>query len=1051
MKSIKRWIGIVLVLILFVQTTSFTFALSSSEQEESIDFDVELEEVDDTEIIQEESSDLDTEIEEVNDSETKQESSPVPDRVVQRRIVDPGIMAEFLELQQQVQDFRKKEGNRALTQEEVDEIAIAEARAAGIETINQELQELIDTALQESSISNRSSSGSRGGSFSGGDGTKYDPYIITLPEEMEYISDDLSAYYSLDNNIDMSSISWVPTNSFTGQFNGNMHTISNLTVSESSTNNVALFGSSSGATIENLILHNAVIEGNNYVGGIVGLASNSTLRNLIIDSSSISGNAYVGGIVGACTGTTEIYECTNNGSVNTTGNYTGGIVGFMFGVRVDECVFEGEVNGIDYVGGIAGVLQGDSWECTNAGIIKGGISVGGIAGFFQVTAGNMYWLMFCLNSGDVTGNKEVAGIAGYSLSVGNGIINIQRSGNQGLITANDLAGGITGDSACNLYIQRPYNTGEIIAKYIQGGLAGRLNISTAYDGVLRYCYNAGKVGESVVTTQVAGMLIGRNYGQLVNNLYYILGPVPAVGLNQASGGLPIVTTAVSKIAMRTIHTTLGSPLIKDDNWINSGYPIIDGINYVFGENYRTTYPGITVSGTLKYNCYNDQTTPTPPAPTALTLNYHTVEIYYKDGTLLDTAITNDAGYFSATFETDIGFPNNENDIYISVAAKNDYANVTDWTFKKTRTYKSPEIANISIPVLDFSVINVSEGSQSFDLDAAFNILHWITSASNYYHKETGMRAPLIDVRNQRGYDESSYYWDFVSTFISIGDRLASSSPVVYEQDQYNCSVIVHEFGHHLMSSFASIPIGAVGDHYIDSMCTYPIIGGPNYNLAYSEGFANFFSSVVREKSTYENYNSDGTYFGIDIDSHEFFSTNANFTVNKDPVFEYNAAYEIFTAGAMWDLISISNYTAIDNVFTDTPYLQNLQGFYNQYMDNYGQNKEKQVWDVFHQNHVSFDMVLPTVSISKVSGSSTAYEVSFSDNVYVDRLEWFLNGTLQNNGSIAINKKEGTAIYNFSSIPLPYSIIEVRVYDSQGNSGLLPAWRVNEYAVGTYIV
>ena len=50
---------------------------------------------------------------------------------------------------------------------------------------------------------------------------------------------------------------------FTGTFNGNSYTISNLYIDIPSTNDVGLFGYTSGATIENVGLINVNITGEN--------------------------------------------------------------------------------------------------------------------------------------------------------------------------------------------------------------------------------------------------------------------------------------------------------------------------------------------------------------------------------------------------------------------------------------------------------------------------------------------------------------------------------------------------------------------------------------------------------------------------------------------------------------------------------------------------------------------------------------------------------------------------------------------------------------------
>ena len=114
---------------------------------------------------------------------------------------------------------------------------------------------------------------------------------------------------------------------FTGQYNGNGHTISGLTIHQPSTGNIGLFGCTSGATISNLGLTNAIITGGGYTGAIIGNAVSSNLSN-----------SY-------CKGT-----------VSGSSDYVGGLVGWFNGnsTSISGCYFSGSVSGASFVGGIAG-------------------------------------------------------------------------------------------------------------------------------------------------------------------------------------------------------------------------------------------------------------------------------------------------------------------------------------------------------------------------------------------------------------------------------------------------------------------------------------------------------------------------------------------------------------------------------------------------------------------------------------------------------------------------------------------------------------------------
>lgn len=551
MKKSRKILCILLMLTLIIQSTSFAYAVGNNKQE-------------------------------IKTSNVKVSSK--------QEVNDEIRKSDEAKIHNQVEKIRKNEGATSLSKKEKKIIEEVEDR---YDTIVEKENKILNdhVLLQEESASIKKSVINLDDIFTDGNGSTQDPYVITTPGQMTYISQDLSACYSLDNDIDMSGISWMPIGSFSGQFDGNDYDISNLIIS-SSPSYTGLFSSTTGASIQNLTLRNADISGNSVVAGFVGSTTNSILRNLTISSSNISGSSIIGGIVGNADSGTEIYNCRNNSTINATGTFSGGIVGFMNGTTVDDCDSTGNINGVDYTGGIAGVLNSNANRCTNTGTVSGNMSVGGIAGILQCPNKSVY-LYYCYNLGNILGATEIAGIAGYVLSAGNGIGNIRFCANSGDIAATGYyAGGITGDSACHLYISKCYNTGDIDAVYTYGGLVGRLNNTTAYNSSLLESYNAG--GDLFPLGTRAGSLIGSNYGILVNILYYAQGYGPGVA-HRGSTSYIQITTPTTKSSLRKIHTTLGNPFKYDNDFINKGFPYINGINYSYNPS-NIDCPTIVIPG-----------------------------------------------------------------------------------------------------------------------------------------------------------------------------------------------------------------------------------------------------------------------------------------------------------------------------------------------------------------------------------------------------------------------------------------------------------------------
>lgn len=181
--------------------------------------------------------------------------------------------------------------------------------------------------------------------FSGsGSGTEDDPYLIFYAEQLSQVRNFLgkdSVYFKLMSDIDLTN--WIEENNpeqgwqpigggsshFKGIFIGNHHSISGLKINRSSENIVGLFGYLENATITDLILSDAIIEGKESVGVVAGRVVNSNFKNITITSSCLKSSAdYAGGMIGSaenCTFEDIQYE----GNIESSSNNIGGIVGFV--------------------------------------------------------------------------------------------------------------------------------------------------------------------------------------------------------------------------------------------------------------------------------------------------------------------------------------------------------------------------------------------------------------------------------------------------------------------------------------------------------------------------------------------------------------------------------------------------------------------------------------------------------------------------------------------------------------------------------------------------
>ena len=349
-------------------------------------------------------------------------------------------------------------------------------------------------------------------SYNGGDGTMENPYQIATPQQLALLAQQTNdgtggnACYILTEDICLNgegdNINWTPMGyringtqyaAFTGVFDGNDHTVSNLYCIASKVYQcTGLFGCTENAIIKNVIVSDVYLTDGYSSGAVVGYAMNTNISNCNADGH-VEANMMAGGIAGYCqvnaNASSLIENCVNYSNVITF-DYGGGITGYSHGdIVYKKCenygVIEGEVD-CD-CGGIVGISKPISIniplvncvveECVNhesAEIIA--TTAGGIVGRAQLGIINK-----CANYASITGH--LTGDEGFGAAFVGGITGtggvISNSYNRGDLTAIDYStcnfkeayiGGITGvdepnaiASACNVY-----STGNITPPDLSG-------------------------------------------------------------------------------------------------------------------------------------------------------------------------------------------------------------------------------------------------------------------------------------------------------------------------------------------------------------------------------------------------------------------------------------------------------------------------------------------------------------------------------------------------------------------------------------------------------
>lgn len=345
-------------------------------------------------------------------------------------------------------------------------------------------------------------------------GSKDNPYLIATADDLADFADKVNhpeeddnekyakSFFKLVADIDMEGIPYVSAGQlvtlnegeenerkvygFSGSFDGNGHTISNLTIKRNLRSGMAyvgLFGYCHRATITNLTLDNvsyAVVSGADqssigaYVGGIVGYGNLTNISNVRVSgefnmSLCASNPSRIGGIAGGI----DVYDSET-----------------AYIAYVKNCVSEVKV--------VAKKFEDDG----SASSLDSAVN-GGIIGATSTASNGALAVLNCVTTANaaVEGGEWVGGIMGYASCSRMSIINCA---NYARVKATNkdvsYAGGIIGYSSNDNTILDCFSTGRVTAtratsttyKSYAGGIAG-YTFTDDYSGGY---YDAGTVIEN---------------------------------------------------------------------------------------------------------------------------------------------------------------------------------------------------------------------------------------------------------------------------------------------------------------------------------------------------------------------------------------------------------------------------------------------------------------------------------------------------------------------------------------------------------------------------
>ena len=383
--------------------------------------------------------------------------------------------------------------------------------------------------------------------YSGGAGEPNDPYQIATAEDLIALGEepnDYDKHFVLTADIDLDpklpggrifdraviapdvndSEDYFQDTEFSGVFDGNDHTISNLTFT-----------------------------GGTYLGlfGVLGIGAE--VKNLGVVYVNIASGAFVGGLAGRNSG--AVFNCYSTGSVTGSGN-VGGLVGSNGREgSITMSYSTATATGDKLVGGLAGINWGSITSSYSTGSVSGNDDVSGMVGVGGLVGLNISGsrITSSYSTGSVSGDRAVGGLVGYNRSSG-----ITASYSTGSVNGDSLVGGLVG-VAHQSGITASYSTGSVNGVSLVGGLVGENS------GRITWSYSTG----SVSGNDDVGGLVGAGGGGMDPSFWDMASfwDIQTSGQTTSAGGVGLTTMELMDPNMLGL---LG--FANDPNWVlNAGH------------------------------------------------------------------------------------------------------------------------------------------------------------------------------------------------------------------------------------------------------------------------------------------------------------------------------------------------------------------------------------------------------------------------------------------------------------------------------------------------
>lgn len=266
--------------------------------------------------------------------------------------------------------------------------------------------------------------------YSGGDGTKGNPYQIANLTDLKYLSENSGDWAK--HFIQTADIDATETSTWDDGDGGDVDGFSPIGIYDWPNFSVSFQGSydGQGYLINGLYINRTEHDYNGLFGFLYGSAS---VKNLRVTNANINGKGVAALIGCVYSSNVTISNCYATGTITSTMGYTGGLVGWLAYGTMNNCYSNTNVFGNSYNGALIGRVQGGKvYNCYAAGSVtkKTGTIYMTSTGGFSGAIDNSAVVSNCYSNAIVGEGNEVGGFVAYfsNATVSNCFWDTQRSG-----------------------------------------------------------------------------------------------------------------------------------------------------------------------------------------------------------------------------------------------------------------------------------------------------------------------------------------------------------------------------------------------------------------------------------------------------------------------------------------------------------------------------------------------------------------------------------------------------------------------------------------------